>query len=154
MPKFNLLSVMDNQESADHLLFSVKDKLYNKEVNLKNCYFNLQGQLLAEGWIDGSRTLIEVGLASELKPEWYVEALDSAIEKIKKTEVSEKNYPGANTHMLSFLEAYFLNYVEKGLAEIDGEKKGSLLQKLNAKLSFLSSLESTFRARFGGDLIK
>ncbi|RNC77917.1 hypothetical protein DA717_07545, partial [Piscirickettsiaceae bacterium NZ-RLO2] len=56
--------------------------------------------------------------------------------------------------MLSFLEAYFLNYVEKGLAEIDGEKKGSLLQKLNAKLSFLSSLESTFRARFDGDLIK
>ncbi|OAJ33535.1 hypothetical protein A0O36_02266 [Piscirickettsiaceae bacterium NZ-RLO1] len=52
------------------------------------------------------------------------------------------------------MQAYFFNYVEKGLAEIDGEKKGSLLQKLNAKLSFLSNLKSTFRARFDGDLIK
>ncbi|OAJ33536.1 hypothetical protein A0O36_02267 [Piscirickettsiaceae bacterium NZ-RLO1] len=81
MPKFNLLSVMGSQTTADGLMSSVKEILYDKEVNLKNCYFNLQGRLLAEGWIDGEKALIEVELASELRVEWYATALDDAIKK-------------------------------------------------------------------------
>ncbi|APS56695.1 hypothetical protein [Piscirickettsia salmonis] len=52
--------------------------------------------------------------------------------------------------MLPFLKAYFFSYIEKALAKID-EEEGSLVQKLNAKLSFLSTLKSSFRAKFSGE---
>ncbi|ALB23373.1 hypothetical protein Psal006b_01010 [Piscirickettsia salmonis] len=46
-----------------------------REPILKTVILTFKGKLLAEGWVYDSKTLIEVDLAGELKPEWYEEEL-------------------------------------------------------------------------------